>query len=347
MSENPNLRKRAKIADVAKRAGVSATTASLVLNGRAAELRIAEATFQRVLEAAEELNYTPNMLQRSMRRGTTQLVSFYSAFRSREGNDLYMDRLSTAVQIAAGRVGYNVLFHCNFRQDARETFHFLNGGWADGLILFAPRDDDPLLPYLRNAGMPTVLLNGRDPDHLIHSVKDDVASGMRQIADELVDLDHKRVAAFLLDDDYHRDSQDRLQLLRSCLESRGVEMSDELVVRAADPLEDRLRETMALKDPPTAIFCWHDRMAYGLLEAADLLKIRVPDELSVIGYDGLRWPSSTHHTSASVKVHLQDEMHEAMRILDDAIHGRLDKVLELAFPVTFDPGTTVAKAARK
>lgn len=341
VNEGSSSRKRAKISDVARLAGVSSTTASLVLNGKANELRIAEATLQRVLNAAEELNYTPNMVQKSMRRGHTQLVSFYSAFRAREGNDLYMDRLSTAIQLAAGNAGYNVLFHCNYRQDARETFHFLNGGWADGLILFAPRDNDPLLPYLRNAGMPTVLLNGRDPEKIVHSVKDDVASGMYQVAEALVQRGHRRIAAFLLDDDYHRDSIDRTRLLRKSLLERGIEMPDQFVVRAADPLEDRLKEVMELPQPPTAIFAWHDRMAYGLLDAADRLGIKVPEELAVVGYDGIRWPFSTRHIVATVKVNLQEEMQTAIRVLDDAIHGRLQKLVEVEFPVTFDPGTTL------
>ncbi|HLK16527.1 MAG TPA: LacI family DNA-binding transcriptional regulator, partial [Fimbriimonadaceae bacterium] len=83
---------------MAHRAGVSVSTVSLVLAGKADRRRIKQDTITRVRLAAEDLNYAPNLLTRSLRRGRTHVLSFYSTFRNREQADVYMDALSSAIE---------------------------------------------------------------------------------------------------------------------------------------------------------------------------------------------------------------------------------------------------------
>src|SRR5262249_9001953 len=109
---------RTTLMQVAERAGVSPTTASLVLGGKASKHRISEETYRRVQQAAQELDYSPNLLVRSIQRGRTHVLSFFNAFRQRSTNDLYMDRLSAAIERAAGRRGYDILIHCDFNRSA-------------------------------------------------------------------------------------------------------------------------------------------------------------------------------------------------------------------------------------
>src|SRR5579863_8684747 len=142
---------RTRLHEVASLAGVSVSTVSLVLAGKADRLRISESTRARVRGAAEDLNYAPNLLTRSLRRGRTHVLSFYSTFRLREESDLYMDTLSSAIERAGGEAGYDILVHCNFGRSPKEIYQFLNGGLADGLILFAPQPDDPLLALLHKS----------------------------------------------------------------------------------------------------------------------------------------------------------------------------------------------------
>lgn len=187
---------RATLQEVAALASVSATTVSLVLAGKAGHRRISEATHLRVKRAAEELNYAPNLLTRSLRRGRTHIFSFFSTFRNREADDMYMDKMVSAVESAGGQAGYDVLVHCNFKRTPKEIYQFLNGGIAEGLLLFAPRPDDPLLPLLRNTSLPVVIINGRDPEQHYPSVAEDIEQGMQLIADELVRLGHTQIGIF-------------------------------------------------------------------------------------------------------------------------------------------------------
>lgn len=331
---------RATLHKVADLAGVSASTVSVVLAGKAINRRISKATRDRVRRAAEDLNYAPNLLTRSLRRGRTNILSFFNAFRNREESDLFMDRLSSAIETAGGEAGYDVLVHCNYRRSTHEIYQFLNGGLADGLILFAPQANDPLLPLLRKSALPVVLLNGRDPKGAFPSVLDDVEAGMRMVATELVRRGHRRIA--ILRPPYEtRDAQVRIDLLRAYLAEHGVDVPDGWVRVSGERADEVLTELVDTGDPPTAVFCWHDRLAYGVLESCERLGIDVPGRLSIVGYDGLHWPAHTRHVAASVVVDPNAMAHMTVRVLDRYINGYVGPVLEETVAVNFSAGTSL------
>lgn len=345
MSSQSNHRTRSTLQDVADMAGVSATTVSVVLAGKATKRRISEDTYKRVHGAATALGYTPNLLHRSLRRGRTNVISLYNAFRNREWTDLYMDRLSAAVEHAGGSFGYDVLVHCNFRRDVKETYEFLNGGLSDGLILFGPSADDPLLPLLRNSNLPTVLIDPRGEEPSLSSVDDDEETGMRLIAEALVAQGHTRVAAVVEEFNGVFDPMGRLRRLQGELRQRGVELPDGNVVIWNGSATDSLAGVMALPTRPTALFVWHDRAAYRIAEACEAGGIRVPQDLSIVGYDGLVWPSTTGHVIASAVVALDQVGQAAVRLLDQRICGE-EAPRNETVSVSFHPGTTLGPPRR-
>src|SRR5439155_25572927 len=93
---------RSTLKEIAWEAGVSVSTASVVLSGKAAQRRISRAVQRRVQEVARQHDYSPNLLVRSLQEGRTHILSFYNAFGHRHRDDLHMDRLSTAIERAAG-----------------------------------------------------------------------------------------------------------------------------------------------------------------------------------------------------------------------------------------------------
>jgi LacI family transcriptional regulator len=335
---------RAKLIEVAARAGVSTTTASLVLSGKARDRRISDEAHARVRRAAEELNYAPNLLTRSLRRGRTHIVSFYNAFRNRESNDLYMDKLASAVEYAGGALGFDILVHCRYERSAEETYRFLNGGLADGVLLFAPRPDDPMVALFRRSTLPVVLLNSRDPEHIIPSVADDSEEGMALIAQALVDHGHRRIAVVSGQGPHVRDANLRVHLLQRNLAALGVTLPDAQVYDGGEDRKELVARIMGSSPRPTAIFCWHDKVAYQVLEACEQLGLTVPDEVSIVGYDGLRWPSSTIHTATSIHVDLTWLAQRGMRLLDQTIRGYEGPLLEERLPVSLSTGTTLGVA---
>lgn len=186
---------RPTLSDIAALAGVSVSTASLVLSDKAKQRRLSDDVIERVRKVAAELDYSPNLLVQSLQQGRTHTISFFNGFRQRSQDDLYMDRLSTAIEQAGGRLGYDILVFCVFKRTAEETYRHLNGGRCDGMIFFAAEEKDPLLPFLRSSRLPVVLVNSIDSAGALSSVRDDVRSGMSQVADRLVALGHRRIAA--------------------------------------------------------------------------------------------------------------------------------------------------------
>lgn len=339
--KTPRRQSRATLQDVALHAGVSVSTASLVLAGKGQERRISEEAEGRVRKAAELLNYAPNLLVRSLRSGRTHVISFYNGFHNRASHDLYMDKLSSAVEYAGGKYGYDILVHCNFDRGEHETYQFLNGGLADGLMMFAPDPDDPLLPLLRRSALPVVFLNARDRDKMFPSVADDGVLGERSIADTLYDLGHRRIVAITGEGPVVRDASHRVSLLRQFLSERGAPIPDENVIDPGGDYTGMLRRLMSEKNPPTAVVCWNDSIVYQVLDSCLELGITVPDQLSVVGYDGIRWASATSHVAASVKVDLELLAERGVRLLDQYIKGYDGQLVEEVLPVSFSPGTTL------
>lgn len=339
---NDQPRERTTLSAVAAKAGVSASTVSLVLAGKGHQRRIPEETRERVRRAADELNYAPNLLTRSLRRGRTHVLSFFNSFRHRDRGDLYMDRVSSAIETAGGEFGYDILLHCNFRRSPKEIYQFLNGGMSDGLLLFAPRADDPLLEMLRRAPMPVVIVNGPDPLGLYSSAGDDVEQGMSLVVEHLLAAGHTRVAALGSLGEDVRDSARRLELLGQSLAPHGLTLPASRVAWADRHAGPAIEYLLANPEPPTALFCWHDWMAYRALEVCESLGIAVPDQLSVVGYDGLHWPSTSKHICASVVVDINSIAHEAVRLLDATIVDPSTPVIHHAVPVEFRHGTTLA-----
>jgi len=318
--------RRTTLRDIARRTGVSVSTASLVLSNKAAERRISSDVVERVQQAASALDYSPNLLVKSLRRGQTHVLSFLNGFRNRDAHDFYMDRLSTAIERAGGALGYDILVYCDFRRSEQEMYRNLNGGRSDGLIFFAPLPTDPLLGYLRASSLPTVLINREDESGVLTSVRDDVEDGIRQIAQELARLGHRRIAMLTNEGDANPDAHARVRLLRRCLADRNIAVPDSWIIPTVESddasVSSTLRYLVNEADPPTAIFCWHDRLGYRVLEHCSTLGIPVPDQVSVVGYDGLRWPAKAPHILASVHIDLEQIAETTVRNLDNLIHGK-------------------------
>lgn len=333
---------RVTLNDVAAQAGTSTTTASLVLGGKTVRHRISEETSRRIVEAAERLDYVPNRLVHSMQQGSTQILSFFDGFRNRQANDLYRDRLTTAIEKAAGRHGYDILINCDFNRSPEEMYRYLNGGIVDGLLLFGPIADDPLLPYLRNSRLPTVLLGSEDEAGVISSVRDDVVMGIQQIADRLYDLGHRRILIPMESYEINKDANERNTLLHKFLEAKGVMVPHCVVPSNPDGTDTILDYINARSDKPTAVFCWRDFKAYSLLENCERRSVRVPDEFSVVGYDGLAWPLATSQQAASVSVDFDLLTETAIKLLISKIQHPDQKVTQKRIPVILHNGTTLA-----
>jgi LacI family transcriptional regulator len=276
--------KKVSIKDVAQRAGVSATTVSHVLNEVPGK-RINPDTRVRVREAADELGYQPNGVARSLRLQRSQTLALVS---DEIATTPHAGRIILGAQEAASRKGW-LLMLVNSGGDAgveAQEIQALKRRQVDGFIYATMYHREVDVPEALR-GLPTVLLDARTDDSAYPSVVPDEVEGGRSATRLLVEAGHRRVAFARNVDDIPA-TRGRLEGYRQELEAGGLAYDDRLVVPASsDTIGGREagHRLLGLDPRPTAIFCFNDRMAMGVYQVAAELGLRIPEDLSVVGFD--------------------------------------------------------------
>ena len=276
--------RRPTMADVARLAGVSPTTVSFVFNERP-DSGIPEATQQRVREAVEELGYRPNRQASGLRTKRTHTIGFVTdeiavgPFAGRT--------ISGALDLAWGR-GHLMLIVNTSRNTRvlRLAVEELLDRQVDAIVFAAVGTRSATLPAAVRH-VPTVLVNCFSPRGTLPAVLPDEIAGGQVATQELIDAGHRRIAHITgLPGSWA--TRKRLKGYHAALAAAGIAVEDHLV-RAGDYHTDsgyeRTRELLALQQPPTAIFCGNDRMALGAYFAVNEAGLRIPSDISIVGYD--------------------------------------------------------------
>lgn len=275
----------ARIADVAARAGVGVATVSRVLNGHAS---VRPATRERVLEAIRALNYRPSSVARSLSLQRTMVIGALLPWFT---NPSAVQRVRGIVDGLTGSPYDLMVFDIESEDRQRRAFElFDRGGRADGLLVVSTLPPDPEVERIRAARMPCVLVDGVHPS-LPSIAVDDVAGG-EMATRHLIELGHRRIAHIGDTPPEFRFewSRDRTRGYEQALRRAGIEVRPEYVregTRLLHVARGVADELLALPDRPTAIFAASDTQAFGTLEAARARGLRVPEDLSVIGFDDI------------------------------------------------------------
>lgn len=290
------MAKRPKLKDVAERAGVSPTTASLVLNDKADG--IPEETKQRVLEASEDLGYRPNVLAATLRKQTSDTIGFIS---DEIATTPYAGAMVQGAQDEAWQAGKLLLLVDTNRDEEIEAraIDSLLSRQVDGIVYAAMYHQVVAVPETARE-VPVVLLDARSADQSVSSVVPDEFGAAMAATQVLVEAGHRRIA-FIENEDPIPAAPERLAGYRAALEAAGIPSDPDLVVSGSpEDINDsdvvtgardavggfRAASILLDRDPrPTAIFCFNDRMAGGVIRKAHQLGLVVPDDLSVVGFD--------------------------------------------------------------
>ena len=308
-----NLMKPPTQKDVARRAGVSRSTVSYVLNDQQQlKVPISEETRQRVLQAIEDLGYEPDARARSLRQGQTKTVGVIIPVIQ---NPFFWQTLSGISQ-ALQKAGYSLLLSHN-PQDAQQgatIVRELKRQRMDGFILLAAVKY--LLPaltdYLREAGQPVVEITAAEAefDHVIHGY----SSGTRALMAHLLELGHRRIG-FIYGVTAEVQGVDRLIIYRQALEEAGLAP---LEVHCGDQLEDAYQAAYTLlsrPDRPTALLVINDMLALPAMRAASDLGLTIPGDLSVAGFDDIPFSSYTLPRLTTVSGKAEESGRDAVQLL--------------------------------
>jgi LacI family transcriptional regulator len=275
------------IYDVARHAGVGIGTVSRVLNHRP---QVSEATRQKVLAAIEELNYRPSPIAQRLSLRKTFTIGVITPFFTRPA---FVERLR-GVEAALTESEYDlVLFNVETTDKRDACFRELPTSQRfDGLLIIAlpPTDED--VAHFHQASIPVVLIDAYHPA-LSHVVIDDVEGGY-MATQHLFELGHTRIAYISdpLESPFRfTSSLHRYQGYRQALDEAGIPFRPEYhrwAEHGEEQARDMARRLLALNEPPTAIFAASDTQAMGVIQAARDADLRIPENLSVIGYDDIQ-----------------------------------------------------------
>lgn len=271
---------------LAEIAGVSQTTVSRVLNGVAGSIPIARETQERVLQAARDFGYRPNPFARGLRGGQTGTIGLVV----REAFDPFFSQLISFIGDEARKRDYAVVMGSAESQarNATELAWAFDTYHCDGMLLVGDlRDDSTAVVHASSHGRPTVALCVGRRLESVPSINTNNTLGVELAMDHLTQLGHRRIGIIHA---WVGDHTERLEAYLRYMRQRSYSVPSEYIQPAGHnpqggyaAASDLLRRS----ERPSAVFAANDMLAIGALKAAYDLGIRVPDELSIVGFDDM------------------------------------------------------------
>jgi len=306
------------IKDIAKLAGVAPSTVSRALSDHP---RISQETKERVRRIARDMEYTPSLLARSLVKQDTATIGVVITSVS----DPFLTNVVTSIEEVAQEQGYSVLLSSSYLDTKRElevvsSFH---GRRTRGIIVIGSQIDTGYLHMRDRFPLPIVLTNC--PIYP-YSVCTDNLTGARQAVEHMVQLGHRRIA-YIANRRSHRSNLDRLTSYQQVLEAQRIPVDEDLIIEGDGTLGGGNAAVQALRSrtrPPTAVFCFNDMTAFGVLSALRQAKTRVPEEMSVVGFDDVEFAAHCYPPLTTVRQQTDLMGQRLMHMLLALIRGQED-----------------------
>lgn len=311
--------RRVTIDQIAREAGVSLTTVSRALNDRP---DIHPDTRERVLAVAQELGYIPSAIARSLATQRTHTIGLVL----RTHLDAWAAQILLRIEDLAHESGYQVFVSTHRAEADRERSALMafHGRRVEGAIIVSSVLGQGLIPLRELLGIPLVLVSPLVRAPHLYTVRPRDTEGAQHAVEHLIRLGHRRIA-HIAAPEWAAPGHDRLQGYREALEAHGIAWDPDLVFEG-DAHEsgglEGVQRLLERPDPPTALFCFNDLTAVGALHGARLIGLRVPEDLSVVGFDDV--PLARYVVPPLCTVHQEMESlgRRAMLMLLDLIDGR-------------------------
>jgi LacI family transcriptional regulator len=303
---------------VAKRAGVSRSTVSRVINN---DPNVSDETRQRVMTIVQDLNYHPNVVARGLAAGRTRVLGLVIPRTvSTLFTDPYFSLLIQGVSAGCNAHDHSVMLWIAEPEYERRTIRqVLHGGLIDGVILASQVLDDPVVDALMKSDLPFILI-GRHPDATNVSYVDaDNRNGAREMVEYLLRLGYHRPAT-ITGPKNTIVGMDRLEGYREALRVKGLVPDPDLIVEGDfTEMGGYMATQQLLPHNPDAIFVASDTMARGALRALREANRRVPQDVALAGFDDMPFAAHSDPPLTTVRQAIQRAGFTAVETLVDLV----------------------------
>jgi LacI family transcriptional regulator len=330
------------IKEVAKEANVSISTVSRVLNKSG---YTSEKTKEKVLNAVKKLNYQGSLVAAAMKKKQTLTLGLIIP----DIKNIFYSDLTRTIEDRANRHGFNI-FLCNTDnnlQKEAEYIHLLIAKGVDGIIFSSPEVDDGNIEELKEnyPELPVVILGGKFPNLILNEVVVDNVDGAYKAMGHLLDLGHKDIA-FIGGDPETYASVERHKGYKMALNERGIPVKEEYVIFDTFYIQsgyENAKRLLQKNDRPTAIFAVSDSIAVGIYKAARELNIRIPEQLSVVGFDDSQYAEILYPMLTTIRTPIKEMGQRAIEIMVKAIKEKqIIKETVLFYPNLIERESTMA-----
>ena len=315
------------IKDVATKAGVSVSTVSKVLSGK---YPVSDKIKRKVLKAIKELNYSPNLIARSLVLKKTHTIGVVLPDMHGE----FFSEIIKGIDKKARDYGYHVLLtssHSNLKELDEALLSLMNGR-VDGLIIMNPTLRSSYIESRLLKKMPVVLLNCCGDIQNADVILIDNYTGAYNLTKHLIKHGHRKIAIITGPLDNY-DSIERLKGFKDALKEEGIDFQPEFEYHG-DFTEtsgyEIMKEILSKSNKPTAIFALNDDMAIGVIQCAKKMGVRIPSDIAVAGFDDIPMAGYIHPSLTSVHVPI-----DKVAILSaEKLFERIEKGTEAKFTRT-------------
>ncbi len=281
-------RKRCTIKEVAARSGVSVATVSNVLQNKSH--LYSPQTAQRVWQAVRELGYRPSSVARSLIRQRTDTIGVILEERQELVLDPYvMSVLEGILEYTVPRNYPIKIVSMLYQQSADSFLAHVDDGSVDGVVLVAPRTHSAALRWAQQADIPAVVVGSTLPETPLPCVDVDDTSAIYEAVRWLIELGHRRIG-HIAGPQTQWSAKRRLHAYRQAMQDAGIEVKPSWVVEGfyTPPSGKKAMEKLLCAAPElTAVVCGNDWMAMGALESIYQKGLRVPEDISLMGFDDI------------------------------------------------------------
>ena len=276
------------INDVAKKAGVSKSSVSRVLNGNYEYM--SEDLKNRIISVMNELNYSPNLLAQSLKKKKTGVIGIILS----DISNPFWSEVLKGVQMECSKNGYGLMVN-NSDEDSdeeKENVTLLRSKQVDGMIINTSGKNTDMYQGLLEDGYPFVLL-----DRLLNNLKADTVVvdnvlGANRAVSYLIEQGHERIAILSYPPENKSPREDRLYGYRQTLVDHGIPIDEDLIKICEQEQGKGVEATvelLSMANKPTAIFSTHAMLNLEILTGVEECKLQVPNDVSVLGYDDFAW----------------------------------------------------------
>jgi LacI family transcriptional regulator len=311
------------INDVARLSGVSKRTVSRVINN---STKVGKATREKIQSIINELNYSPN----AQARGLAARRSYLLGLIYDNPDALYINDVQRGVLSVCREFGYELVVHpCDMKSDRlnEEAVQFATRSKLDGVIILPPiSENNDLAGVLAQAGVNYVRLAAMALDSTDHVVISNERSAAAAMAEYLLGLGHRRIG-YIAGPRGMKSTRERLEGFCDALEKHGCKPARDMLARGAYTYESGVgcaKTLLSNPAPPTAIFASNDEMAVGAINAAREMGLRVPEDVSVAGFDDSSLATRITPTLTTIRRPVREMEQLATSKLIASIDGRVD-----------------------